>query len=279
MAVDPSPRVALEASHGVEDHVVVGVVGVLPDDRGSPRPDAGLLAPAVDHGERHVGVVPHVDLGDTDVEGVVGVMRCGASGDDLQGRVVVDDDQVVDVLNGLVRLDHHACLDGILDVVSGFHVDEVPVGVLEVALGGVLVLGWVHGLPHVVLNPVVLLEGLPGGHELQSLLLGRVAVAHAVVQEHQCAGAVHLVRDDADLLHVVLVLGVLQVADLLGVPCALVVVLEVDVLSVRALLAQGILHRLIIGWHVSHSPYPFSLISFRRSPGLPEQWILPFLMT
>ena len=53
---------------------------------------------------------------------------------------------------------------------------------------------------------------------------------------------------------------------------------EVDVRAVRSLLGERLPHSLII-LHASHSPYPFLLISFSSSSGLPLHWILPFFIT
>ena len=214
------------------------------------------------------------------MDGIVGVVGGGAPRDHLQGRVVIHDDDVVDVLNGLVRVEHHAGLDGVSDVVPGLDPDEVSVRVLEVGLGGVLVLRGVHGLPEVVLQTLVPLQGLLDGAHLQSLLGRGAAVARSVVDEQKGSGAVHLVSDDSYALHVLLVIRALEVVDGDRLLAPLAVVVEVDIGSERPLLGERVLHSLIILlWHPSHSPYPFFLMSLSSSSGFPLHCILPFFMT
>ena len=213
-------------------------MAVLSHDTVGPGADSRLLSPAVYHAESQVGIVSDVDFGYADMQGIVRMVGGGASSDHLQRCIVLDDDDVVEILDGLVLVQKHAGLERIFDVVSGFHPDEVTVPVLEVGLCGVLVLGRVHGLPVIVLQSIVFLHGLCRAHELQTFLHLGGAVAGLVVDEHQCTGAVHLVCDDSDVLHVSLVVGALKVVDLDLVVRSLLVVFEVDVLSVGGLLLE-----------------------------------------
>ena len=217
------------------------------------------------------------------MEGVVGVMDRGAPGYDVEGRVVVDDDDVVQVLYGLVLPQHHAGLDGVFEVVSRLDVDEVPVGVLLVGLGGVLVLGRVDGLPIVVLDPGVMLERQPGGLDDDPLLRPVGAVGHAVVHEQDGPGAGGIVGVHADVDHLELeVVGGIGQVLYRGrlVPLALFVAVQVDVRSERGLLAECLLYlRIIALGHSSSTPYPFFLISPRILSGSPSRTTFPWMST
>ena len=130
-----------------------------------------------------------------------------------------------------------------LDIASLLGEDEVSVSVLQVRLGGVLVLLRIHRFPVVILQPVVLLQCLGQRHDLQTFLFLDGAVADLVVDEHDGTGTACLICDDTDVLHDLfglLVHGV-EVVDLrLGI--VIDVGIQIDVPAVCGLLVECFLH-------------------------------------
>ena len=216
------------------------------------------------------------------MQSIVGAVYRGASGYHVAGGVVVDHYDVVEVLDGFVLSEHHTGLDREFQMVSRLNVDEIPVGLLLVGLGRVLVLGGIHGVPIIVLDPAVGLHGLLGTHYDESVLGLVGAVAHGIVDEEDRPVLLGVVGVDADVDHLLLevVGGVFEALDLLDVLLALVVLLHVDIVAVGGLFTEGLPDLFLVDpAHSSSTPYPFCLISSRMALGSPSLAIFPWMRT
>ena len=180
LAHEVSRGIHLQALYGLHADVVVQEKSPLLDNAHGAGPHHHLLRPVVDHRKAQLGVLLDEKLRDADVKTSLEMRRRGAAGDDVELRVFLGDDQVVDILADVFLVQVQTGLHGPDGLGAGQGPDDVSV--MEMKLRRRRVLVGIDGdeLPVILPGPFVLLEGLLDGDHLEALLPG-VGVHHGRV--------------------------------------------------------------------------------------------------